>query len=415
MSSIRALRVGVLLGDQLVEERLFRTAAPVTFGRSLRCTLSVPVDGAPREHALFVRHGRGWAIRPLDGSADQPIPTDGHGKLRVGDATLLYQEVAAPAVLPRPTLPASLRNSLADHVDRRVAAIVGGSLVVHFGLAVWAHVTELETPPTIATAHATSYRHDTYSIELPDEPVVIGDGQPGAAPPVSPVQTPAPIVEPPRVTTTTPRPASKPAVTADDGARLAALLTGGTTGPRGGQDLHVRQPGADLDAQIRAVGDRPVTIGDTNGGGFRDPSRPQVITRPGTIADAPTTITTQPRPTEEPTGGRITIRPTPTGDPGTTLTVDTVLAKINASYMTGLQRCYKQGLVGDASLSGKVAVRLTVTERGTVEDATASGVEATVDRCIEGLMQGWRFPVPRDEDKAPTDASFKLSLALQPS
>ena len=53
--AVRALRVGVLLGDNLVEERVFRGATPITFGQSLRCTLSIPGDGVPLEHVLFVR------------------------------------------------------------------------------------------------------------------------------------------------------------------------------------------------------------------------------------------------------------------------------------------------------------------------------------------------------------------------
>ncbi|MBA3542718.1 MAG: hypothetical protein H0T79_24085, partial [Deltaproteobacteria bacterium] len=41
-SAGRALRVGVLLRDNLVEERVFSTNAPITIGQSLRCTLSLP-------------------------------------------------------------------------------------------------------------------------------------------------------------------------------------------------------------------------------------------------------------------------------------------------------------------------------------------------------------------------------------
>src|SRR5262245_22107411 len=51
--SSRALRVGVLLHGQLVEERLFADGLPITFGQSLRCKLSLPADGVPVEHVLF--------------------------------------------------------------------------------------------------------------------------------------------------------------------------------------------------------------------------------------------------------------------------------------------------------------------------------------------------------------------------
>jgi len=55
MPSPRALRVGVLLGGTLVEERVFSGMTPITIGQSLRCTLSIPADGVPLEHTLFAR------------------------------------------------------------------------------------------------------------------------------------------------------------------------------------------------------------------------------------------------------------------------------------------------------------------------------------------------------------------------
>ncbi len=62
-SSARALRIGVLLGGRLVEERVFRSPAPVTFGQSLRCALSIPAEGVPHEHVLFAFEGGRWAAR----------------------------------------------------------------------------------------------------------------------------------------------------------------------------------------------------------------------------------------------------------------------------------------------------------------------------------------------------------------
>src|SRR5438128_10013115 len=65
MSASRALRIGVLIRGQLVAERLFDGATPITLGQSLRCTLSVPLDGMPREHLLFVRTDGRWLLRTL--------------------------------------------------------------------------------------------------------------------------------------------------------------------------------------------------------------------------------------------------------------------------------------------------------------------------------------------------------------
>ncbi len=68
----RALRLGVLIGDTLVEEQLLDGATPITFGQSLRCTISVPADGVPREHVLFTCEGERFVLH-VAGAAPQPL------------------------------------------------------------------------------------------------------------------------------------------------------------------------------------------------------------------------------------------------------------------------------------------------------------------------------------------------------
>ncbi|MBL0219293.1 MAG: hypothetical protein IPQ07_36175 [Myxococcales bacterium] len=48
-----------------------------------------------------------------------------------------------------------------------------------------------------------------------------------------------------------------------------------------------------------------------------------------------------------------------------------VLDKINGVYMSGLQRCYKKGLLEDAKLGGKISMSFTVNERGGLDDNSA--------------------------------------------
>jgi outer membrane biosynthesis protein TonB len=95
------------------------------------------------------------------------------------------------------------------------------------------------------------------------------------------------------------------------------------------------------------------------------------------------------------------------------LTPQSVLDRINTLYMPGLQRCYRKGLVEDATLSGKVALAFTVDERGHVTDPEADGVGAKVDACISKQMESWQFSPPKDKHGASTEVTFKLSLALQ--
>jgi hypothetical protein len=428
--SPRAIRVGVLLGDSLVEEKVFRGNAPVTFGQSLKCGLSIPGDGIPHEHALFV-HDEGRVllrvtktmtgklaqageVQVIGGEASIPLAKGARGKLVLGDATILFQEIAAPPIAPRPVLPASIRGTIGDRIDRRLAAIIGASVVVHLGLAGYAWMQDIETSSLLESPVAQTYRQEVMEVTLPDEtppPAVTPEPAPGTATPVAPAQVSQPIVKRPTTTTTIKQ---EPGMSEDDAQRFASILTGSEVGKTGANDLNRRQPGADLEQQIDAVGDREVVVGNDQNG-FRQKPREGLGTNPdGPRIDDPTQVANQqPKENKEPKG-RIQIRPLPPEGPGTTLTVAMVLDKINDVYMPGLQRCYKKGLVDDAKLGGKVAVSFTVGERGQLEDGSARGVSTEVDACVGSFMQSWRFAIPRDKDGDPTDASFKLTLALQP-
>ena len=428
MPSPRALRVGVLLGGNLVEERVISGLTPITIGQSLRCTLSIPADGVPQEHVLFARDQGRTLLRATPGMTGRlaqgetittEIPATAtvergmRGKLQIGEATILFQEIAAPPIVPRPVLPASIRGSLLDRVDRRLAAIIGGSLVIHIVIGAWAWATDVETRPLVSSSEVIQYRHDTMEVTLPDleAPLITPDPGPGAATPATPVQTPQPIVRP-RITQ---RPTPAPGMTNDEAARFASIMTGADPGRNGLGEMRNRNPGSTLKDEIADVGSRPVTIGD-DGKGFRVGPGSHLGTGPGPIVDDPTHVTSQPIKNGD--GGkpiRITLRPLPTTGPTTTLTVDMVLDRINTVYMPNLQRCYKKGLLGDASLAGKIKLTFTVNERGSLDDIEAAGVSAEVDGCVSTAMEGWKFGIPRDKAGDPTDQGFRLVLALQPS
>ena len=61
----RILRIGVLLGGKIVEERLIRERAPVTIGQSMRNTFSIPVEGLPLEFTLFALDEGRYSLRFL--------------------------------------------------------------------------------------------------------------------------------------------------------------------------------------------------------------------------------------------------------------------------------------------------------------------------------------------------------------
>jgi hypothetical protein len=405
---MRSLRIGVVLRGLLVEERLF--TGPVTLGQSLRCALSVPTDGMPREHTLFtvdqgrfVLHLTPAMETRLAGVTDGVLAAGARGRIMLGDAAILFQEIASPPAQPRPQLPASIRGTLGDRIDRRLAAIVGASLLVHIGIAAYAWSTDRELPPLGMTSAARDYIPETtIDVSMPD----IAEA-PGVAAPVAPVQTPAPIVRPTHVA---PSPSHPARLQDDDALRMAAILTGANETPNGTGTMHARQPGADLDKQLEDASHHTVVIGNSDH--TSRTGRERIGTDPtGPLVDDPTLTRTAHR---EEVPVRITLdRPRP--DEPTTLTPDSVVDKIRDAYMSGLERCYRKGLAADATLSGKIPITFTVTSHGQVTDPEASGVNEQLDACITGQMTAWHFTIPRDEAGQPTDVSFHVVLALRPS
>jgi hypothetical protein len=419
---MRSLRIGVVIAGQLVEERVFPGTRPITFGQSLRCALSVPIDGVPREHVLFARDEGAFVLHVVPGMTARVGVGDhidavtgtlrlvpgARGKLALGDVTLLFQDIAT-IVRPKPHLPASLR---ARPIDRRLALIIGASLVVHIGIAAWAWNNDIEQSVLGMRDVPQEFRQDTIDVQLPDftdhvDPTTTAT-HPAVAPPVAPQHH---IVQPAR---TLP---SDPEQLARDASRMASILTGddGTHGTQNFGGMNHRQPGADLARQMDDAQHRVVTIGD-NGHTSRVDDRARVGTGRDLAIEQPQALIPADSEHHDRVGTtRIVIQPLPGIGDTTTLTPQAVLDKIQTAYLAGLQRCYRLGQNEDAGLEGKISIEFSVDEHGRVADPAASGLTSTVDGCVQHFMSSWHFGIPKDKAGDATDASFKIALVLKKS
>lgn len=442
----RILRIGILLGGKIVEERLIRERTSVSIGQSMKNTFSVPIEGLPLEFTLFAleqgtyslrflpkmdgRVSDGGNVRTLEALKGQgarnvgeywqiPLTPTSRGKLSIGDLTILFQFVTEPPQQPKPMLPASVRGTFADRFDPRLTAILGVSLLVHFTIVVIALLMDVETNGTIADrAYNLTFAPEQYTVDLekpkPDKPA---DGAGSAA---KPADKPHPKAK-------DPKPAQKPADSGRDAkadvalqeqqaSAMAALLTG--EGPNGSSegDMSKRRPGADLGQQISDVreGGKSVAVGGGAGRGPRGDGDARVGTGKGPNINAPGGTETAGGPKQERApSGRIQVSDKQSFDESS-LTPDIVLSKIQSVYMSQIKRCYTNYLKKDASARGKVQLKLTVNETGRAVKTSASGLAGEVDDCIGNLMASWRFPVPKDKDNEATEASFSISLQLIP-
>ena len=61
----RILRIGVLLGGKIVEERLIRGHDDVTIGQSSKNTFSIPLETLPRQWTIFGNENEGYVLKFL--------------------------------------------------------------------------------------------------------------------------------------------------------------------------------------------------------------------------------------------------------------------------------------------------------------------------------------------------------------
>lgn len=443
----RILRIGVLLGGKIVEERLIRERAPVTIGQSMRNTFSIPIEGLPLEFTLFaLDEGRyslrflprmdgrlsdsGGQLNTLDALKARGASNHGdyfqvaltesaRGKLSLGDLTILFQFVTEPPRQPKPMLPASVRGTFADRFDPRLSVIMGTSIIVHFAVVIIALLADIDTDTGIAArAYNLTFKQDTYTVDLtPAKAETAAGSAAGSAAPVAPEEKKPEKPKAPEKGDSGKPKADTIALQEQEAAKFADLLTGeGKNGTSEG-DMSKRRPGAELGAQINEVresgtqvkvgggagrtsrGDGDVRVGTGHGPNIQGPGGTESAGGGKSQEKAPT--------------GRISVADKQTFDESS-LSPDIVMSKIQSAYMAGLKRCYREYLKKDASARGKVTLSLTINETGRTVKGAAKGFAGEVDDCISSLMTGWRFPIPKDKEGDPTEASFAITLQLVP-
>jgi hypothetical protein len=455
----RALRIGVLLGGKIVEERLIRERADVTIGQSAKCTFSIPLEELPRQWPIFGLKNDRYVLNftsKMDGRLSDgdkvltleqaktagatrvddhwslPLSSSARGKIALGELTLLFQFVSAPPIQPRPQLPHSVRGTFIDRVDPRLLVIMASSLALHFGLMVYAMVVnDPETGANLAEVAAkATFKDEEYTVQdfqlpEPPKPDTAAGEKPAEAPKEDKPQAPKPDKKPdPGGTTSKPDTGrdSKDAVALqEESVRYADMLFSdddtSATGLAGGMER--RKPGSTLAGQLEEVaasGARTEIGGGTDGRGTRGSGDPRMGTGTGPGVTGPTGPVSATGPDgkgEKVPQGRISVSDKKSFD-DSTLTPDAVLRKIQGAYMSGIKRCQKQTLLKDPTARGKVKLNFTVNETGRTVSPRATGFDPELDRCIAGLMGNWRFDIPKDGDGEPTDASFEIGLQLVP-
>src|SRR5262249_28722903 len=170
----KVLRIGLVQGGKVIEERVIKQRTHVTIGPSEKSMFVVPSQAVPPSFRLFELIGNEYHLNFLDGMTGRialatgisdlaglrgqakrsqsqqgayqvRLTEDSRGKVVVGETTFLFQFVAPPPVQPKPQLPVSVKGGLSSQIDWTSTIIAAFSFLFHFGM-VWAIYSDWMDP-----------------------------------------------------------------------------------------------------------------------------------------------------------------------------------------------------------------------------------------------------------------------------
>jgi len=417
--SARALRVGLIQRGKIVEERLLRRPEPVTIGSSPKCTLAVPQGDLPVSFELFGVARGGYQLafdQRMNGHVASPegqldfdqlvaqgvarrkgalhvvaLEPNQWGRVTFGEATVLFQFVKPPPLVPRAHLPREVRGNRFRSMDPLFVGLLVASVAAHVsayaGLSrvpVREEVTLEEIPDRFARLLIPERKPEPQAaVQERKAEEEKEEKKPEEKKPEDPQRT----VE---------RKAARAAAVAQAVQQKGILRVLGSLGPGSG-----RGAVADVFGQGGAFGDvaqalsgaggvavatEPGGVGGRKGGGQGGAAS---IGDLGTSGGGKVALGTK---SEVQVSGSVGVEEAEVDSP------DVDQQKLGAfvrARMAAIKACYELQLKRNPNLKGKIRIRFTILETGGLADVAA--VENTlgsgdVAACIVGTVRGWRTP-----------------------
>lgn len=448
----KALRLGLFLAGKQLEEKLLRRPQDVAIGPAEGNTFIVPpLRRMPPKFVLFAAHEDGFQLcltEDMDGqvflggesfTVEELISERGEqrgqvwrvqldssarGEVRIGDLKVLFQFVTPPALPPRPQLPLSLRPSLVREVDKRLLQIAVVSFVIHFAFV--AYLRAMERPRALDIEELPDRFVKMLVVKKPEPPKPV---QPKTVEQKKPEKKPDEQKKPAAQASTEPKaaepkkddPEAAARAAQEKQARMAAAMANmgvlkmlTAKGPDGALADALKGGSNDGDpdkvfGQVGGVG--PATgqsgLGTARGGDGTGTSK----TIGSLVASGPSEGLGTGEKTEKKVRG-IVQESAPQDLDSAELDPAAVAAKIK-QYRGALVACYEAALKRNASLSGKITLRFTISKLGKV-----SSVDIEVDtmhdddfnKCIIDRASSWRFPPPQG---GTSDVQFAYPFIFQ--
>src|SRR3954454_14662218 len=439
-SELKILRIGIIQGGRIVEERLVRKRENITIGQSAKNMFVVLSDALPRNWLLFEASGSGYTAHFSDGmdariavgneiiSLSQlkqtgkiqkrgqswvlPLDERSRGKITLADMTILFQFVTPPPPQPRPQLPASVRGSITSDLDWFFTTIAGVAFLVHLIFVIYLRSVDWPRKPDIEAVPDRFVK----MVQKPKEEKKV---EVKKAEEAKKEEEKKP--EKKKGADEEKKTVAKKELTAEEKARLAEEKARADAERRARLAEQVKSTG--LLKLLGAKSDGSGSIADVLGKGDVDRDQEKAFQGVGGVGVANNNDQLRGIKSGGSGSGRVasvgglrgggSIAGGGTGAAASEKKVTGVVkseapavdgeldpamvAKEVRSRLGAIKACYERGLKRNPNLSGKVVIHWTITQAGTV-----SGVDveqdtmgdAEVASCIKSLVARWRFPAP---------------------
>jgi hypothetical protein len=422
----KVLRIGLVSGGRILEERIVKQRTTVTIGPSERSTFVVQAPNVPPSFKLFELIGPDYHLNFVDGMTGRvalatgisdiaalrgqakrvgnvyqvKLTEEARGKIVIGDTTFLFQFVAPPPVQARPQLPLSVKGGVGSQIDWNLTTIAAFSLLLHFGLVFsfyssglfpWAdpvygtgdddlvklamNQPEINTPPP-DTAEPTPTATTADTSKPDDKPLD------------KPKQNPSPS------SPNNADPAKIAGMTRDAAAINIAILGALGVGPASQNVLH-DQSGATVN--MNGMKDNGNAVQGSNPNGLE-----MGRTGPAATGTGSDLTHLQGGPGGTPGDGvgpttRVAVGVVQGGHGVASVPVQNADSVINGGLFPRARACYQAGLKDDPNQQGRIVISIQVSPSGDVSGASVaqnSGLSAKVASCIVGGARNLHFVAP---------------------
>lgn len=461
----KVLRIGMIQGGKIVEERIIRTRDTVSVGTTERNTFTVVGPELPGHFDLFQMVGGQYKLNfsdAMDGRVAMasgvmslkqlkesgqavksnvgwqvPLNEQCRGKVSIGDVQFLFQFVNPPPPQPKPQLPAAIRAGWVKNIDWTYNACLAFFMLCAFSglayveylydpeiedvFALDARVVSLATPPAVQEPEA----------QQPDQ----NQNQQQQQQSNQPAPTQQATNRPAQNQGSAEQRAARAAAQAEGASRAAeraaaaalnalqnsaefAALTGATDTGHGSAADRLAQGGL-MQGSVDALantggistaaggagvrrGGMSASAGGIAGGGGLGAGR--AIEGGGSGIGGGGTVVVERR-----ISGNASLG---SGDAeGGEGTLDASrVAGVLRGQMGGIRSCYERALRNNPTLSGRLDLRFTIGTSGRVTSASASGLSAApeVGPCVVSRIRGLVFPTP---EGGSVDFSFPFNFS----